>query len=170
MRDLALKGCNFIVIIHDLDRGRNTQLNDEKALRSHLNAYEVPAGVQRTICIPVEEMEAWWWSDPKVVKRVGRGKGSAIASPHSKAQPKEALQRLSCDVGGKPLYSTNENPGLAEEINLELCAKRCQSFADLRDFFVRAGSLVSLHAGAGTGPRPRRQSRSRVRKRPARPR
>jgi hypothetical protein len=146
MRDLALKGCNFIVIIHDLDRGQNTQLNDERALRAHLSAHKVPAGVQRTICIPVEEMEAWWWSDPKLVKRVGRGKGNAVASPHLKAQPKEALQRLSRDAGGKPLYSTNDNPWLAESIDLALCAKKCPSFADLRDFFVRAGSRGNANA------------------------
>jgi hypothetical protein len=116
----------------------------------------------------VEEMEAWWWSDPNLVKRVGRGKGSAVASPHLMTSPKEALQRLSCDAGGKPLYSTNDNPTLAEAVNLELCAKKCPSFASLRDFFVRAGSLAS--PGAGAAPPPGRSSRSRGRERSARPR
>lgn len=166
MRDLARDGCNFIVIIHDLDLGRNMQLNDEAALRARLNGFEVPAGVQRTICIPVEEMEAWWWSDPKLIKRIGKGKGSAIHSPHLKMKPKEALQRLSCDVGGKPLYSTNDNPRLAEEVDLELCAQRCQSFADLRNFFVGVSSTVSRNGDRD--PQPRRQPRSRVRKRSSR--
>jgi hypothetical protein len=158
MRELAERGCGFIVIIHDLDRGRNMQLNDEKALRDHLHTHQVPAGVHRSICIPVEEMEAWWWSDPDLVKRVGRGKGKAIASPHLKASPKEALQRLSCDAGGKPLYSTNDNPSLAKAVNLDLCAKKCHSFASLRDFFVSAGAI----------PPPALNSLSRVRGRSAR--
>jgi len=56
MRELAERGCRSVIIIHDRDR------NDETQLRQRLSGLAVPAGVQRHVCIPVEEIEAWFFS------------------------------------------------------------------------------------------------------------
>ena len=86
------------------------------------------------MCIPVEEIEAWFWADQRVVQRVGRGEGKAHASPHQIRSPKEELMRLSATAGGKRRYSQNQNGELAELLDLEVCAARCPAFAELLAF------------------------------------
>jgi hypothetical protein len=138
MKLMARDGCSAVVLLHDLDRDpANNMLNDERALRARLAEIEVPPRVERLICIPIEELEAWFWSDPEVVRDVGRGKGSAHAEPHRIARPKEALQRLSAGANRKSRYDTNHNRGLAAKLDMGLCAERCPAFRELRDF-VRA--------------------------------
>jgi hypothetical protein len=58
----------------------------------------------------------------------------AFHSPHLIRAPKEALTRLSLQANGRPLYNTNQNESLAALLNLELCAERCASFREFRDF------------------------------------
>lgn len=136
-QQLAGEGCRRLVILHDLDRNpANNALNDEAKLRQALESIPVPKGVLRVVCIPVEEVEAWFWSDPTTVRAVGRDRGDASPSPHLIRQPKEALIRLSRDAGGRPRYSTNDNPELAKLLDLDLCAKRCPSFQMLRSFLA----------------------------------
>ncbi len=133
---MSNRGCNAFIIIHDLDRNpQNNSLNDEAKLRQTLEALASKAkGINKHICIPVEELEAWFWSDPDVVKHIGRGNGIASINPHLIAKPKEQLIKLSAGENSKPRYSTNENVKLAKMLNLDLCSDRCQSFRDLRDF------------------------------------
>ncbi len=141
IKDLARQGCAGVVLLHDLDRNpQNGELNDEVALRRELEAIEIPDGLQRLICIPVEELEAWFWSDPSVIEEVGRRPGDAHASPHLLKKPKEALMRLSIGANRKPRYSTNDNARLANKLDLELCARRCPSFRSLKSFI---GGLVA---------------------------
>ena len=133
---MANVGCNAFIVVHDLDLNPNNgSLNDEAKLRqilegkpSHLKA------VDKYICIPVEEMEAWFWSDPEVVRHIGKGKGKAQENPHLICKPKEKLERLSRSADRKPLYSTNMNDKLAAMLNLELCSDRCPSFKKLLNF------------------------------------
>lgn len=137
LKDLARQGCAGVVLLHDLDRNpSNGELNDERELRGRLDALAVPSGLQRLVCIPVEELEAWFWSDPAVVREVGRGHGEGHASPHTIKKPKEALMRLSHGANRKPRYSTNDNAQLANKLDLELCARRCPSFHSLREFVL----------------------------------
>jgi hypothetical protein len=89
---------------------------------------------RKHICIPVEEMEAWFWSDPGVVRYVGQGKGKANENPHQIRSPKEELLKLSRSENRKPRYSTNMNVELAAMLNLELCSQRCPSFKNLLRF------------------------------------
>jgi len=136
LKALSNEGCNAFVIIHDLDRNpQNNSLNDEKKLRKMLEvASSEVETIRRHICIPIEELEAWFWSDPDVIKHVGRGKGEAKVNPHSIKQPKEKLIELSIGGNRKPRYSPNMNVDLAEMLNLELCSDRCPSFKDLLNF------------------------------------
>jgi Domain of unknown function (DUF4276) len=131
---LAKAGCNAFIIVHDLDRNpENDALNDEVKLRKILetNSSDV---TNKCICIPIEEIEAWFWSDQEVVYHIGQGKGNAKANPHLISQPKEKLIELSKGENRKPRYSTNMNVELAEMIDLEICADRCPSFKDLVEF------------------------------------
>jgi hypothetical protein len=132
----ARNGCNAFIVVRDLDRNpQNNTLNDEATLRKKLEKSASIVKSERTlICIPVEELEAWLWSDPDVIQYVGKGKGQASKNPHTIAQPKEALIKLSKAENGKPRYSPNDNAKLAARLNLKLCADRCPSFKDLLDF------------------------------------
>lgn len=136
LKVMTREGCDAFIIVHDLDRNpKNNSLNDEKQLRDHLElSCSNINGIRKYICIPIEELEAWFWSDPEVVKYVGRGKGKAHPNPHLIIKPKEELIKLSIGENRKPRYSTNMNVELAEKLNLELCATRCPSFKNLLDF------------------------------------
>lgn len=133
---LSNDGCNAFIIIHDLDRNpENGTLNDEVQLRKVLekSASNIKQSV-RHICIPIEELEAWFWADPKVIEYIGKGRGKASANPHLIAKPKEELIKLSRDEKRRPRYSTNMNAELAKDLDLELCAQRCESFRALLEF------------------------------------
>lgn len=135
MKDLHARGCEGVVFVHDLDlNSANNELNDEAQLRARLTRIEVPAGLDRLICIPIEELEAWFWSDPALIKQIGRGRGKASLSPHSIRQPKEQLQRLSAEANGRPRYNTTHNVKHARSLDLERCASLCPSFRELREF------------------------------------
>jgi Domain of unknown function (DUF4276) len=129
-------GFNAFIIVRDLDRNsQNNMLNDEAKCRKKLEASaSIVKNIPTLICIPIEELEAWFWSDPDVIRIVGKGKGHASKNPHLIAKPKEALKKLSRGENSKPLYNVNENVKLAAQLNLELCADRCPSFKDLLDF------------------------------------
>ena len=55
-------------------------------------------------------------------------------SPHLITKPKERLITMSRDVRGKARYSTNENPRLAQLLDLDACGARCEAFLALRVF------------------------------------
>jgi Domain of unknown function (DUF4276) len=136
LNEMSKQGCNAFVIVHDLDRNpQNGCLNDEPKLRKTLEELASKSQSQnRHICIPIEELEAWFWSDPEVLKLVGRGKGKAQANPDQIKKPKEKLEKLSDGENMRPRYSTNENFELAKKLNFDLCSDRCPSFKDLQDF------------------------------------
>jgi hypothetical protein len=136
---LLKAGCSAAIFLHDLDLNPVTRnLNDAEKLRRQLEAIKAPYGLNRHICIPIEEIEAWFWSDQAVLDLIGRGQGKSSTSPHTIRQPKEALQRLSRRAHNKCVYSTNDNTKLAEKLDLDLCAKHCPAFGDLRGFVQRA--------------------------------
>lgn len=135
LTQIAGDGCAAAVVVHDLDRDPNNhELNDEGALRRRLAEIAAPPGLTRLICVPVEELEAWFWSDPALIKQIGRGRGKASLSPHSIRQPKEQLQRLSAEANGRPRYNTTHNVKHARSLDLERCASLCPSFRELREF------------------------------------
>jgi hypothetical protein len=137
MKELSRRGCNVFVIIHDLDRNPQTgSLNDDQKLRKDLESkiFEDRLIEKNHICIPIEELEAWFWSDPEVVAYIGQDKGKAHPNPHQIRSPKEKLIALSKGENRKPRYSTNMNPELADKLNFELCSARCPSFKNLLNF------------------------------------
>lgn len=136
LKVMSSQGCDVFIIVHDLDRNPKTgQLNDENDLRKLLeaSASSVP-NITKHICIPIEELEAWFWADQNVIQHVGRGKGRCHPNPRLLEKPKENLIRLSVGENRKPRYSTNMNIKLAAMLNLSVCASRCKSFKELLDF------------------------------------
>ena len=73
LQEMSNVGCNAVIIIHDLDRNpQNDSLNNEVELFKTLEklASNVKS-IHNHICIPIEELEAWFWCDPKVINHVG---------------------------------------------------------------------------------------------------
>ena len=138
-RELVDSGYNLIVLVHDLDRSRVTnQLNDEDGLRRDLSAIAMPAAARDThICIPVEEFEAWFFACPNVMHFITGKDAQNHPTPHSIERPKERLRALSQGPNRKSRISTNSNPKLAEQLDLDACARVCPAFRDLRDFVCR---------------------------------
>jgi hypothetical protein len=137
MKELWASGCSLAILLHDLDLdSANNELKDERKLHADLSRLPVPAGLELIICIPVEELEAWFWSDQAVLDRIGKD-ARASSSPHSIKKPKEKLKELSGRTHHKAKYATNQNPMLAEILNLDLCAQRCPAFASLREQVLR---------------------------------
>jgi Domain of unknown function (DUF4276) len=138
LKAMSNDGCTAFIIIHDLDRSpQNGNLNDEAELRQVLEkASSELSSVKKHICIPAEELEAWFWSDPNVIKHIGRGKGKAHPNPHLVVKPKEKLIELSAGENRKPRYSTNMNVELAEILDLDICSKYCPSFQELIRFLL----------------------------------
>lgn len=136
MTALSNEGCNAFIIVHDLDRNpANGSLNDEVKLRKNLETSIAKfSKIKKHICIPIEELEAWFWSDPNVIKDIGNQKAKAHPNPLLISKPKEKLIELSKGENRKPRYSTNDNAKLAKMLDLDLCAKRCPSFKKLQDF------------------------------------
>lgn len=138
MRITALldEGCNAFIIVHDLDRNtENGSLNDEAILRTDLEKLMAKFDkIERHICIPIEELEAWFWSDPTVIQHLGGQKAKAHPNPQSIVKPKEKLIKLSCDKKQRPRYSPNDNARLAKMLDLDLCRQCCPSFKKLLEF------------------------------------
>jgi Domain of unknown function (DUF4276) len=135
LKVLFNKGCSVFIVVQDLDRSLNGSLNDEETLRSELKPlFSVVNSFNNHICIPIEELEAWFWSDPNIIKDIGGGKGKAHPNPHQIKSPKEELRKLSIGKNGKPSYSTNRNAELAKKLDMDECSKRCPSFRKLVKF------------------------------------
>lgn len=128
VNDLYRAGCSAVIIVHDLDRRALAEL------RQQLGKIQPPPGTALYVCIPVEEMEAWFWADANVLTKIARQPTPAHPSPEKIPSPKEALMRLSRDGGKKPRYATSDNAGLAQELDLTVCAQRCPAFAALCTF------------------------------------
>jgi hypothetical protein len=138
-------GCNAFIIVHDLDLNpHNNSHNDEAELRNTLESAvsNIISVDQRHICIPIEELEAWFWSDPNIIRYIGKGRGEAVPNPHLIKKPKEKLINLSISKNRKPRYSTNMNVELAEMLNLDLCSERCPSFGSLVRFLQELKPLA----------------------------
>jgi len=136
--ELERKGCNAFVLVHDLDR-TVAGLNDENQLRGRLVQLCPSLGARLHICIPVEELEAWFLACPQVMRFVTGVPGKDVPNPHSIPSPKEYLQKLSRAANKKPRLTVNDNRDLAKMLDLAVCEERCPALRQL-------GSFVALLA------------------------
>jgi Domain of unknown function (DUF4276) len=133
--ELADSGCAAAILLHDLDRDPcNGTLNDEGSLAKRLEQIPAPPGLRKLICIPVEEIEAWFFSSVAVLRKIGGLRQKAHTSPHRVRQPKETLLRMSRALHTKARYSENDNHKYAEDLDLKECSRLCPAFSRLRAF------------------------------------
>jgi len=133
--NLYQKGCNMIVLVHDLDRNEYNTLKkelDEKITKSPAN--------HNFVCIPIEEIEAWFLSDPEAIQktfnldRIPKIKGL----PETIASPKEHIEQLvKIHSNHTKLYlNTKHNSKLSENVSLNLINDKCDSFKKLNEYIL----------------------------------
>ena len=127
------KGCDLLLIVHDRDR------NDYITLQKQLQQIMKRSSFKnRYICIPVEELEAWFLSDPAGLKTALRlDRTPKIAGmPEDIPSPKEYLedQAFACSKNKVTYMNTFHNEKLAEIISLEKMIKRAPTFRLFHEF------------------------------------
>jgi hypothetical protein len=132
---LRLKGCNLLLVVHDLDRNNLATLKQDLETKLH------PSPIANYfICIPIEELEGWFLSDPECLKSVFKlPKAPKISgNPETIPSPKEHLEGLvKKDSNRKKYYlNTNHNSIIAKAINIGLIESKCPSFLYLSQFLL----------------------------------
>ncbi len=131
--NLKSRGCDILILVHDRDRSDLKSLRLE--LSSILKANPFP---KYLICIPTEEIEAWFLSDPSGIKRALNLK----KLPKTKGLPENILsQKLRdlvflCSNKEKRYLNTTHNSIIAAHVSLDVLKTRCPSFKELYDFVV----------------------------------
>jgi hypothetical protein len=133
--NLYQKGCNMIIIVQDLDRNEYDSL--KKELEEKISSS--PANYN-FICIPIEEIEAWFLSDPESIKktfdleRIPKIKGL----PETIQSPKEVIEQLvKINSRHTKLYlNTKHNSVLSQNVSLDLINAKCKSFKELNDYIL----------------------------------
>lgn len=133
--NLTNRGCNMIIVVHDLDRNNHMDLKNE--LEGIVA--ESPAKYN-FICIPIEEIEAWFLSDPKAIKdtfhldKIPNIKGQ----PESIKSPKEYIEEIVFSHSNKTkrYINTKHNRLLSANISLDSINDKCSSFKELNEFLL----------------------------------
>ena len=130
---LHRKGCDLVIITHDLDR------NNLQDLRKELSTIMNKSNSKnKFVCIPNEEIEAWFLRDPEGIRdtfelnRIPNIKGN----PEIINSPKEKLEDYvyQCSEKSKIYLNTKHNDILSTNLNLEKISKRCNSFKELKTY------------------------------------
>jgi hypothetical protein len=132
---LKHRGCNLLIIVHDLDARDLRQL-----YRTLTEALGVSPITEHAIIIPVREVEAWLLADHEAIRRTFRFRArlGPIANPETKPRPKEFLRDLIYQRSeGRIIYlNTVHNVRIAEQCTATNL-NRCESFRPLADFVAR---------------------------------
>jgi hypothetical protein len=131
--DLEKRNCDLVLLFHDLDRNDYKTLND--SLHDKIKDCNIS---QKFICIPVEEIEAWFLSDVNAIKNTFKIKRqiNIKGKPETIPSPKEFLQALIYKNSNKTIVFNNakHNNKIAENLDLNLVSKSCPSFNKLEEF------------------------------------
>lgn len=132
--NLKDRGCKYLVLVHDLDR------DDLDDLKISLENCIATCPIEKyLICIPVEEIEAWWLSDPgAIASALNLDKAPRVkGNPESISSPKEYISELVRRVSkGSTLYiNTKHNETIAKNLDLSR-AKNCASFVPFYNFVI----------------------------------
>lgn len=131
--DLKKRGCDTVILIHDLDRQDFEKLKSEL----HIKLTECPLA-NKLICIPVEEIEAWFLSDPDGIKKTFnlKRKPKVKGNPETIISPKEKLGELIYHCSEKNIHylNTKHNQLLSSIVSIELMRQKCKSFEHFYSF------------------------------------
>ena len=126
----------MLVLLHDLDRNNLVKLKkelDEKLSNSPIK--------NKFVCIPIEEIEGWFLSDPDELQSIFKlkRKPKIKGNPELIASPKEKLEEYIYQCSNKEtIYlNTEHNRKIAETISIELMKQKCNSFKQLYDFIKK---------------------------------
>lgn len=130
---LNKKGCNMVILVHDLDRHNFTALHKELT-----DLIKKSPAKYNFICIPIEEIEGWFLSDTEGIKDSFslKREPKISGSPELVSSPKEKLNELiySCSGKSKRYLNTKHNSILAENVSLVKMKKKCKSFEAFYNF------------------------------------
>lgn len=133
--NLHRQGCDMIILIHDLDR-----CDYEKLKRELENKLADCPSKCHYICIPIEEIEAWFLSDPDCIKNTfSLPRLPRISNiPEAIESPKEKIESLVRQYSNKSkIYlNTKHNEKLSEVVCLDTVKAKCESFKKLNDFVL----------------------------------
>lgn len=131
--DLKIKGCTHLILVHDLDR------NELSKLREKLEDLISPCPISSyLICIPIEEMEAWFLSDPSAISQALKiNKININNHPQKISSPKEEIGKLvkRASKGEKTYINTKHNSLIASLIDLNKILI-CDSYVPLHKFVI----------------------------------
>lgn len=129
-RNLMLKGCNILLLVHDLDRKNKDELC--RQLNSALLDCSIPSYV---IIIPIEEIEAWLLSDSKAIMLAFKKNFcfKLPSNPETVVDPKGYLEKKIRAKYNKIYLNTVHNEKIAENISL-MNLEKCSSFQALSNF------------------------------------
>jgi len=132
---LHTRGCDLLILIHDLDRNELIKLQND--LDNTLRTTKI---ANRIVCIPTEEMEAWFLSDPEGLKDAMSLKKTPKISnnPESIPSPKERLEEIVYINSNKErnYLNTKHNSTLAKSLSIDLMKTKCPSFNKLYQYLV----------------------------------
>lgn len=130
-KSLISSGCDFVVVVHDLDR--NAEVSLRKLLVGMIDAAYKDVAI---VVIPTEELEAWLLSDIEAVRKVFSIK-KPIKQPkgcESIISPKEYLRDLVRSSERKVYVNAIHNVRIAENMCVSKL-RNCVSFKSLDVFF-----------------------------------
>jgi len=130
--DLKRRGCDMLLIVHDQDDRNYDDLKAE--LNTKLKSSPIP---NYYVCIPVEEIEAWFLADGAAVKKaLGLKRAPKIKGfPETIKSPKEFLHSQIAHCSDNEIYfSPAQNQLIAEHVNIDTLISRCPSFRDFHTF------------------------------------
>ncbi len=132
-KNLKLRGCHLLVIVHDLDDKKHSVLYNEIERALSPSPFK-----DACICIPIQELEAWLLSDANSLKKTFNLKAlpKTPANPERINSPKEFLGNLITKTSGntKIYLNTKHNNVIASNISIAELKAKCSSFVPLHNF------------------------------------
>lgn len=133
--NLSQRGCDMLILIHDLDRNVYQEL-----LKDLQNRLKDAPFDKKMVCIPIEEIEAWFLSDPESIKKTFNLNRQPRFSgrPETVSSPKETLgeQIYLCSDKSTTFLNTIHNQKIAAHISLDMMRQKCPSFDLLHSFVI----------------------------------
>ncbi len=132
-KQLKDRCCKVLILVHDLDENNYTDLYN--LISNNLSPFVIK---ETLILIPIQEMEAWFLSDPKAIRKTFNLKKEPknFSHPENINSPKEVLARVieKLSANSKIYLNTKHNVLLAKNTNIQTLKTKCKSFNSFHQF------------------------------------